>query len=71
MSGLLSWFIDTMARTETLDLQFMADTPDVPLDGNEWAAIGEGDSMARDAGSNGREGRTDPQTGKLWGKSVR
>ena len=41
MKSILNWFVDTMARTETLDLYFEPDLPDIPLDDHELAAMGD------------------------------
>jgi hypothetical protein len=45
--AIIDWLVDTMARTETLDLYFaLSDLKDIPLSEGERLALDEGDSAA-------------------------
>lgn len=48
MTGILNWVVDTLARTETLDLYFIVtDLIDFPQSDNDIVEQAEGDAMAR------------------------
>ena len=47
--SVMNWFVDTLARTETLDLAFeVTELIDLPISADDTAAMGEGDALARD-----------------------
>ena len=49
MSDILNWFVDTMARTETLDLYFVvSDLIDIPVSEEDLAENNYYDTMTED-----------------------